>query len=97
VGVPEPSFHVLAERRGEGDEFAGFIDADAADGIVFGGVALAAAGVEIVGIVPASGAEDEGQSLQGEMVGHSLCDEWLVTSDEREQKLRHREKLPEEN
>jgi hypothetical protein len=31
------------------------------------------------------------------MVGHSLCDEWLVTSDEREQKLRHREKLPEEN
>jgi len=95
--VAEPSFHVLAERRGEGDEFAGFIDADAADGIVFGGVALAAAGVEIIGIVPASGSEDEGQGLQGVIVGHGLCDEWLVTSDEREQKLRRREKLPEEN
>ena len=66
--IPEPRFHVLAEPRGEGNEFAGFIDADAADRIVFGGVAFAAAGVEIIGIVLTSGAEDEGQSLQGAVV-----------------------------
>ena len=80
--IPEPRFHVLAETRGEGDEFAGFIRADAADRIVFGGVAFAAAGVEIIGIVLTSGSENEGQSLQGVMVGHGLCDEWLVTSDD---------------
>ncbi len=37
--IPEPSFHVLAENRGEGDECVGLIDTDAAGGIVFGGVA----------------------------------------------------------
>ena len=66
--IPEPRFHVLAETRGEGDEFAGFIRADAADRIVFGGVAFAAAGVEIIGIVLTSGSENEGQSLQGPVV-----------------------------
>ena len=67
--IPEPRFHVLAETRGEGNEFAGFIRADAADRIVFGGVAFAAAGVEIIGIVLTSGSENKGQSLQGPVVG----------------------------
>ena len=34
--IPEPSFHVLAESRGEDDECVGFIDTDAGSRIVFG-------------------------------------------------------------
>ena len=47
----QPDRNRFAQFGGERDQLSGFLRADAADGIVFGGVALAAAGVEVVGIV----------------------------------------------
>ena len=49
---PEPGDDIGAEFPGEGAEFVRFGRADGASGVVFGGVALYAAGFQIVGIIP---------------------------------------------
>ena len=58
VLVSKPIQDMGAEFAGEGAEFGGLGLADGACGVVFGGVALGAAGVEVVGIVGELGAED---------------------------------------
>lgn len=65
----QPGSDVAAKFGGEGDKFPGFFQADAADGIVFRGVALAAAGVEVVGIALAFRTKDERQRLKGAIMG----------------------------
>jgi hypothetical protein len=51
------------------DEFTGFLGADVAGGIVFGGVAFTPAGVEVIGVPLAMDAKDERQGLQRAEMG----------------------------
>lgn len=57
----EPCNDIRPEFAGELPEFVGFGLADRAGGVVFGGVALGTAGIEVVGIVLAVVSQDEGQ------------------------------------
>lgn len=57
----EPGDDIRAEFLGEGAEFVCFGTADGASGVVFSGVAFDAAGFQIVGIVLAGAAKDDGQ------------------------------------
>ena len=67
--VAEPGDNGGLEFAGEVAEFTGLGLADGADGIVFGGVALGAASIEVVGIVGELGAQYDGQGLKRAVVG----------------------------
>ncbi|MDQ3623754.1 MAG: hypothetical protein M3463_14905 [Verrucomicrobiota bacterium] len=64
----EPGEHVLFQLFGKRDEFPGVRHGDGAGHVVFGGVALATAGVEVIGIVLALRAEDERERGEGPVV-----------------------------
>jgi hypothetical protein len=65
----EPGDDVVAEFVGEGAEFVGIGLADGAGGVVFCGVAFGAAGVEVVCVVYAGAAKDDGECGEGAVVG----------------------------
>ena len=65
----EPGNGDGAQLNGKLDEFTGFLGTDVAGGIVFGGVAFAPAGVEVIGVTLAIGAKNERQSLQCAVMG----------------------------
>jgi hypothetical protein len=72
VPFPEPVDDLCTQVDGKVPEFIGFARGDFAGGIVFEHVALAAAGIEVVGAVLPDPAQDHRRGGDGSMVGVEL-------------------------
>src|SRR5579862_2019762 len=68
----KPFVNGLAKFRGVFHQLEGFLATDAANGVVFGGVPLGPAGVEVIGVIAPSLAHDKWEGLQGAEMGKVL-------------------------
>ena len=68
----QPRKDMAPEFGGKRAQFIGLRRADAAGGVILGGVAFGAAGVEIVGVVRAFGSEYQGEGLQRAVMGEPV-------------------------